>query len=113
MSEMLTRNRERSILAVPGAEFFDRDGEEMFQFIIDGGNIIGPRLATKTDKAQYPGEYAAFVQGKNVDLSQSDPERDGGVVDSDANSGRGEHGSTGSTAPGPRKPGRPRKRPVV
>ncbi len=49
-------------MPAPGPTFFrEDDGPMMFQFVIDGGSIIGPRVATKLDMANHTGAYMAFV----------------------------------------------------
>lgn len=43
-----------------GARFF-KDGDDlMYEFVIDSGNVIGPRPATDADKEKYPREWAEF-----------------------------------------------------
>ena len=107
------RERERTLLAVPGARFFDRDGQTMFAFVIDSNNIIGPRLAKKADAAQYPGEYAAFAGDQRLDMFVDYSNRDPGAVDPDADNGGRKLRSASRATSGPGKPGRPRKHPVV
>ena len=102
-------SRERTILAVAGAAFFEQDGETWFQFTIDGGSMIGPRLATKADKAQYAGEYAAYVRDQSVDSVDDHSGCSAGVVDPEPVNGGGVDGPASDSTPGPRKPGRPRK----
>ena len=55
---------ERESIYRPGATFFERDGEVMFQFQADSSSKIGPRKATKADKAEHKGAYDAFNQGR-------------------------------------------------
>lgn len=109
MDNDIRRDRERTLLAVPGATFFDRNGETMFQFVIDGGSIIGPRLAKEADKAQYPGEYAAFLKDHDLESADDRSERGNGIVDPQPLDSGGIDGPASDPAPRPRKPGRPRK----
>lgn len=64
MSEHQTRDRERSIGPVVGPSFFKKDGEVFFQYVIDGGNVVGPRRATKRDKEDHAALYAALEEPK-------------------------------------------------
>lgn len=53
-------NNDRNIGVIRGASFYRDNGETMFQFGVDPNNVLGPRIATDSDKAQFPGEWAAF-----------------------------------------------------
>lgn len=54
---------ERNAMPTPGPQFFRADdGTAMFQFVIDGGNIIGPRPATKADQEKHQGTWAYFLR---------------------------------------------------
>lgn len=72
---------EREVMAVAGGRFFLEDDVEMFEFVIDGGNRIGPRPATSADKANHPALYAAFRAAPNAfngaDASKFDHDGDG------------------------------------
>jgi hypothetical protein len=51
---------ERNMLPLVGPSFF-RDGEAvLFQFVIDPGNVIGPRPATDADKIKHAAAWAVF-----------------------------------------------------
>lgn len=51
---------ERTAIPVPGPKFERIDGEVMFQFVIDGGSIIGPRPATKADRENHVEAWRIF-----------------------------------------------------
>lgn len=57
-----------------GPQFLEIDGVTMFRFVIDSGNIIGPRKATKADKAEHDGAWRQFNEGR---LTALDHDRDG------------------------------------
>lgn len=67
-------NLERDARPSVGPQFLEVDGVTMFQFVIDAGNIIGPRKATKADKAEHEGAWKAFNQDR---LPQLDHDHDG------------------------------------
>lgn len=49
---------ERAAHFTPGPRFF-RDGDDvMFEFVIDGSNVIGPRKATDADKEKHSRAWA-------------------------------------------------------
>jgi hypothetical protein len=49
---------QRNAVIQRGPRFFERDGELMFENVIDGSTRFGPRPATDEDRARYPGAYA-------------------------------------------------------
>lgn len=52
---------DRNPAPVLGAQFSrDADGVEMFTFVIDASNVIGPRKATDEDCAKHAEAYRAF-----------------------------------------------------
>lgn len=55
---------ERNALPVKGASFWRESGEVIFQFVIDPGNVIGPRPAMKADSEKHPEAWAAFTKGE-------------------------------------------------
>lgn len=57
---------ERNALPVKGPRFFRQAGEVMFEFVIDAGNIVGPRPAIKTDSEKHPLAWSEFVGGEAV-----------------------------------------------
>lgn len=59
-------NNERNIGVVRGASFYRENDQTMFQFGVDPNNVLGPRVATDSDKAQFPGEWAAFQLAYSV-----------------------------------------------
>jgi hypothetical protein len=62
-----TVNRDRNMLPQVGPKFF-RDGDAvMFEFVIDSGNVIGPREATRGDQAKHPTAWSAFVEAGGLD----------------------------------------------
>ncbi len=52
---------ERDAMPDRGAHFWVEDGEVMFRFVIDSGNVIGPRKATKADAEKHPLAWEALV----------------------------------------------------
>lgn len=63
---------ERNMLPQVGARFF-RDGEQvLFQFVIDSGNMLGPRPATRLDQQKHPGAWAAFAAAEGVSALDRD-----------------------------------------
>lgn len=57
-------NTERQAYYKPGPRFFEEEGELYFEFTIDGGNKMGPRLATDEDKEKYPEALKAMADEK-------------------------------------------------
>lgn len=58
---------ERNAIPTIGAAFYREAGEVMFQFVIDTGNIVGPRPATKADSEKHPEAWHAFVTGEEAE----------------------------------------------
>lgn len=52
---------QRNAMPAKGPRFFREDGEVMFEFVIDAGNIIGPRLANKADSGNHPLAWSEFA----------------------------------------------------
>ncbi len=100
---------ERSARPTVGPSFFEEDGVAMFQFVLDGGNIVGPRKATRLDKEQYVGEWESFNKGR---LPQLDRDGDGfpggSLPHNESQSGGTDPVSNDVTAP-PKRRGRPPK----
>ncbi len=95
---------ERDSIYTPGALFFERDGEVMFQFQADSSSKIGPRKATKADKAEHAGAWKVFNDGR---LPQLD--HDGNGIPGGSKPPATEQ-SGGTTEPeAPRRRGRPPK----
>jgi hypothetical protein len=67
-------NIERDARPSIGPQFLEVDGVTMFRYVIDSGNIIGPRKATKADKAEHEGAWRQFNEGR---LPQLDHDKDG------------------------------------
>lgn len=57
----MTASLDHVVMPKVGAHFFRADDGVMFQFVIDPGNVIGPRPATKPDSEKYPEEWARFL----------------------------------------------------
>lgn len=54
---------ERDAHPARGAKFWrGDDGSVLFQFVIDGGNIIGPRPATLADSQKHGDAWSEFVR---------------------------------------------------
>ncbi len=87
---------ERDLGYFKGARFFREGGAVMFQFGIDPNNVIGPRLATRRDKLDFPGSWEAFQAEEN-------PENQAPLLDGDGD------GKVGGSLPVKRGPGRPPK----
>lgn len=60
-------NTERNMLPTVGPAFFvEGDGPVQFQFIIDPGNVVGPRPATRADQQKHPEAWSAFAAASGV-----------------------------------------------
>jgi hypothetical protein len=57
---------ERNALPQVGATFSREDGTVMFTFVIDPGNVLGPRPATRADQQAHAGAWAAFTAAEGV-----------------------------------------------
>lgn len=68
----------RDLGASVGPAFFEQDGVTMFRFVLDSANIIGPRKATKADKAEHAGAWDAFNVGRLPQLDHDGDNRPGG-----------------------------------
>ena len=55
---------ERNALPSVGAAFWREAGAVLFTFVIDPGNVIGPRAATQGDQEKHPGAWAAFLRSE-------------------------------------------------
>lgn len=63
---------ERNAMPIRGARFW-REGDELkFEFVIDPGNIIGPRPALKADSEKYPEAWQAFAAGEAAEAEMPD-----------------------------------------
>jgi hypothetical protein len=63
----------RDVMPSRGARFFrDPEGALMFTFVIDRGNIIGPRPATINDARQHGEALRDFAQGDAGPLTDAD-----------------------------------------
>lgn len=74
---------ERNMLPQVGPQFF-REGEAvLFQFVIDPGNVLGPRPARREDQANHPGAWAEFCASDGVSALDRDASgEDGGSLPS-------------------------------
>jgi hypothetical protein len=61
---VLATHIERDAIPARGPRFFREDEEVMFEFVIDGTNRIGPRLAMKDDSLKHPEAWAEFAAGE-------------------------------------------------
>lgn len=59
---------------ISGASFLDIDGVTHFQFVIDRGNVIGPRPATDDDIRNYPAEFKRFLSQSSAANFHSEEE---------------------------------------
>lgn len=63
---------ERDIMAASGPSFFrGDDGRAYFTFVIDSGNIIGPRPATDADKAKHAAAWGGYEAATQVAPSET------------------------------------------
>lgn len=62
-----------------GPQFLEIDGVTMFRYVIDSGNIIGPRKATKADRAEHQGAWEAFNEGRLPQLDHDNNGQPGGA----------------------------------
>lgn len=76
---------ERNMLPTVGASFY-RDGDDvLFVFVIDPGNIMGPRPATRADQQKHAGAWAAFCAADDVSALDRDASgEDGGSLPSES-----------------------------
>lgn len=51
---------ERNAHFTRGPRFFCEDDVVMYEFVIDAGNVIGPRPATKADQAKHAEAWGEF-----------------------------------------------------
>jgi len=65
---------ERDMLPKVGASFFREDGKVLFRFVIDSGNVMGPRPATRDDQKKHPDAWTAFVAAEGVSVLDRDAE---------------------------------------
>jgi hypothetical protein len=69
-------NRDRDAAPVVGAQFsLAEDGTELFAFVIDGGSIIGPRVATDEDREKHADAYEAFLTSATSPDGPAAPKR--------------------------------------
>lgn len=57
---------ERDSLPSIGGAFWREDDVVQFRFVIDPGNVIGPRPATRADQENHAGAWAAFCAAEEV-----------------------------------------------
>lgn len=57
---------ERNMLPKVGPSFSLVDGEVLFTFVIDSGNVVGPRPANRNDQQQHPEAWSAFAAASGV-----------------------------------------------
>lgn len=76
-----TAKTERDMLPAVGAAFW-REGETvMFRFVIDPGNVVGPRPATRADQQKHAGAWSAFAAASDVSALDRDASgEDGGSL---------------------------------
>lgn len=64
---------ERNAHFTRGPRFYREAGAVMFEFVIDAGNMIGPRLANKPDSEKHPEAWSAFTRAEALaDLARED-----------------------------------------
>jgi hypothetical protein len=58
---------ERNMIPAVGPQFFrGEDASVQFQYVIDSGNVIGPRPATRADQEKHAGAWSAFAAAAGV-----------------------------------------------
>lgn len=93
---------ERDVMYKPGASFF-KDGKFlMFRYQADSSSVIGPRVATETDKKAHGAEYAMYLKEA---FNHAPVE----AFDHDDNGQPGGAAEPVETPPLPKKRGRPKK----
>lgn len=103
----LRANSERNISFRRGAVFEEIDGEVMFSFVNDASSVIGPRKATKADKAQFAGEWEDFQNGRLPQLDHDGDGRPGGSLAKPAEESENDPALEGAETP--KRRGRPPK----
>jgi hypothetical protein len=72
---------ERDMLPKVGPAFFRYGEVVLFQFVIDTGNIFGPRPATRADQLNHPVAWSAFAAADGVSSLDRDAKGgDGGSL---------------------------------
>lgn len=72
-----TAKTERNMIPGVGPAFFrGDDGTVCFRFVIDTGNVIGPRPATRADQEKHAAAWSAFAAAEGV--SSLDRDASGG-----------------------------------
>lgn len=62
-------------MAASGPSFFEgENGGPMFTFVIDSGNIIGPRPVTASDKVRYTDLWLAYERAHEAPVEAQPPE---------------------------------------
>jgi hypothetical protein len=75
---------ERNMIPTVGPVFYRDGGEVMFRFIIDSGNVVGPRPATRRDQEQHAAAWSAFAAAEGVSsLDRDATGGDGGSLPSE------------------------------
>lgn len=76
---------ERNMLPTVGASFYREGDDVLFVFVIDPGNIMGPRPATRADQEKHAGAWAAFCAADGVSaLDRDGSGEDGGSLPSES-----------------------------
>lgn len=57
---------ERNMIPAVGATFLREGDQVLFQFVIDSGNVIGPRPARSADQEAHPAAWRAFCAADGV-----------------------------------------------
>lgn len=66
---------ERNAHFTRGPRFFREGDQVMFEFVIDAGNVIGPRAATKGDSEKHAEAWTAFTRSESLSaLAREDAE---------------------------------------
>lgn len=60
---------DRSLQPHYGPRFFRFDDRDMFEHRIDASSVIGPRVATRTDKENHPKLWSEYQAALTVELN--------------------------------------------
>lgn len=89
---------ERQSHFVHGPRFFMENGTIMFEFVIDHGNVIGPRPATQADYDKHKAAVDDFMEEHNAKMAEAQRIAEGedqNPVEGDEPEGDGEEDGEG------------------
>lgn len=65
-------NTERNMLPAVGPKFYREGDAVLFVFVIDPGNVMGPRPATRADQEKHASAWSAFAAAEGVSALDRD-----------------------------------------